>query len=151
MLQFRRKCLLHVVCFRRCCPYCAYYSIVCYRFFHYFFHHFTRLYKTQELLYLSAQDLLELKQESRNQERQWMVQKDKLLRELDSVKEQMNIDQPERSKKVVLNVSNNAVSDNTHRQQQELQVSNFFLFSEIMILRYCVFKEHLYEDHKFVS
>ena len=80
-----------------------------------------------------------------------MVQKDKLLRELDSVKEQMNIDQPERSKKVVLNVSNNAVSDNTHRQQQELQVSNFFLFSKIMILRYCVFKEHLYEDHKFVS
>lgn len=81
-----------------------------------------RLYRTQELLYLSSQDLLALHQESKTQERQWMIQKDKLLRELDSVKEQMNIDQPERSKKVVLNLSSHTVSDATQRQKQELKV-----------------------------
>ena len=50
-----------------------------------------------------------------------MSQKDKLLRELDTVKEQLNIDQPEQKKKVVLNVSNNA-GDSTQRHKQELKV-----------------------------
>jgi len=82
---------------------------------------FYRLYKTQELLYLSAEDILSLRQQARAQEREWMVQKDKLLRELDSVKERLHIDQPTQTKKVVLNVSNKD-ADASHRQQQELQV-----------------------------
>ena len=81
----------------------------------------SRLYKTQDLLYLSTEDVLSLRREARLQERQWMSQKDKLLRELDTVKEQLNIDQPEQKKKVVLNVSNNA-GDSTQRHKQELKV-----------------------------
>lgn len=88
-----------------------------------YFFFINRLYKTQDLLYLSTKDVLNLRSEARLQERQWMVQKDKLLRELDSVKEQLNIDQPEQKKKVVLNVSNNA-GDSTHRHKQELKVSS---------------------------
>lgn len=61
------------------------------------------------------------------QERQWMSQKDQLLRELDSVKEQLNIDQPDQKKKVVLNVSNNA-GDSTRRHKQELKVKVIIMF-----------------------
>ncbi|XP_067935598.1 coiled-coil domain-containing protein 77-like isoform X2 [Watersipora subatra] len=96
------------------------YSYVCQRDFDKVKTATEKLHKTQELLYLSTQDLLTLQQEAKGQERHWMVQKDKLLRELDSVKEQLNIDQPTGSKKVVLNVSDKA-GDNTRRQQHELE------------------------------
>lgn len=68
-----------------------------------------------------------------------MSQKDQLLRELDSVKEQLNIDQPDQKKKVVLNVSNNA-GDSTRRHKQELKVKVIIMF---LCLRSCVFLTHI--------
>ncbi|XP_026220565.1 coiled-coil domain-containing protein 77 isoform X2 [Anabas testudineus] len=43
-----------------------------------------RLQKTQKLLYESTRDFLQLKFDSRAHEKSWMVEKDRLLRELDS-------------------------------------------------------------------
>lgn len=61
--------------------------------------------------------------ESADAERQWMIEKDRLLRELDSVKEQLGIEEPERgSRKVLLNITNHA-QDSSQRHKKELQVS----------------------------
>lgn len=81
-----------------------------------------KLHKTQELLYMSTEDALTFHQQSKAQERQWMIQKDKLLRELDCVKEQLTVNQPESTRKVVLNVSQQA-GESTRRQKQEIEVS----------------------------
>lgn len=43
-----------------------------------------RLQKTQNLLYESTKDFLQLKFEARANEKSWMVEKDRLLRNLDS-------------------------------------------------------------------
>ncbi|NP_001171806.1 coiled-coil domain containing 77-like [Saccoglossus kowalevskii] len=50
-----------------------------------------KLHKTQDLLYDSTKDYLELKYENRANERRWMAEKDRLLQELDKAKEQLNI------------------------------------------------------------
>jgi len=50
-----------------------------------------KLHKTQDLLYESTKDFLELRYQGRANERQWMSEKDKLLRDLDQCKQQMNI------------------------------------------------------------
>jgi len=62
----------------------------------------SRLHKTQDLLYESTKDFLELRYQGRANERLWMAEKDKLLRELDECKQQINM--PQR-KDNVLNVS----------------------------------------------
>lgn len=49
-----------------------------------------RLHKTQDLLYESTKDFLELRYQGRANERQWMAEKDRLLRELDSAKDKFN-------------------------------------------------------------
>ena len=46
-----------------------------------------RLHKTQDLLYESTKDFLELRYQGRANERQWMAEKDRLLRDLDSAKD----------------------------------------------------------------
>lgn len=51
---------------------------------------FFRLHKTQDLLYESTKDFLELRYQGRANERQWMAEKDRLLRELDSAKDKGN-------------------------------------------------------------
>ena len=49
--------------------------------------------KTQTLLYESTKDFLELKYEGRRKERRWMMERDKIMQELDYIKEQMEISQ----------------------------------------------------------
>ncbi|XP_071123514.1 coiled-coil domain-containing protein 77-like [Mytilus edulis] len=49
-----------------------------------------KLHKTQDLLYESTKDFLELRYQGRANERQWMAEKDRLLRELDSAKDKGN-------------------------------------------------------------
>ncbi|XP_030835448.1 coiled-coil domain-containing protein 77-like [Strongylocentrotus purpuratus] len=46
-----------------------------------------KLHRTQQMLYDSTKDYLELKYEGRSQERVWMAEKDRLLQELDRCKE----------------------------------------------------------------
>lgn len=48
-----------------------------------------KLHKTQDLLYESTKDFLELRYQGRANERQWMAEKDKLLREMDQCKSQL--------------------------------------------------------------
>ncbi|GFN77385.1 coiled-coil domain-containing protein 77 [Plakobranchus ocellatus] len=50
-----------------------------------------KLHKTQDLLYDSTKDFLELRFEGRAMERAWMAEKDRLLREMDLIKQQANI------------------------------------------------------------
>ncbi|KAK3776770.1 hypothetical protein RRG08_058520 [Elysia crispata] len=50
-----------------------------------------KLHKTQDLLYDSTKDFLELRFEGRAMERAWMVEKDRLLREMDLIRQQANI------------------------------------------------------------
>ena len=50
-----------------------------------------RLHEIQELLYGSTKDYLELKYELRAKERQWMAEKDKLLQELDQLREELKV------------------------------------------------------------
>ena len=50
-----------------------------------------KLQSTQELLYESTKDYLELKYELRAKERSWMKEKDKLLQQLDHYKQQLDI------------------------------------------------------------
>ena len=47
------------------------------------------MHKTQDLLYESTKDFLELRYQGRANERQWMAEKDKLLREMDQCKSQL--------------------------------------------------------------
>lgn len=53
------------------------------------FAHLFRLQRTQNLLYESTRDFLQLKFESRAHEKSWMVEKDRLLREMDSCQERL--------------------------------------------------------------
>lgn len=48
-----------------------------------------KLHKTQDLLYESTKDFLELRYQGRANERQWMAEKDKLLRDMDQCKSQL--------------------------------------------------------------
>jgi len=48
-----------------------------------------RLHKTQELLYDSTRDFLALRFEHRDNEKRWMVEKDRLLQELDACHQQL--------------------------------------------------------------
>ena len=50
-----------------------------------------QLHMTQNLLYDSTKDYLDLKYEFRARERQWMTEKDQLLRQLDHFREQLDV------------------------------------------------------------
>ena len=50
-----------------------------------------KLHNTQELLYESTKDYLDLKYELRAKERSWMKEKDKLLQQLDQYKQQLDV------------------------------------------------------------
>ena len=56
-----------------------------------------RLHKTQELLYDSTRDFLTLRYEHRDNEKQWMIEKDRILQQLDACHEQLNIDRQRRN------------------------------------------------------
>lgn len=78
---------------------------------------FHRLHKTQDLLYDSTKDFLQLRYEGRGNERQWMGEKDKLLRELDTCRQQLNI-----SPDKVLDVSDRGL-ESQMRKSEEVQVT----------------------------
>jgi len=72
-----------------------------------------KLHKTQDLLYDSTKDFLELRYEHRGHERNWMAEKDRLLRELDLCKQQMDV-----SKDHILDVSDEAVESKVKREEE---------------------------------
>ena len=76
-----------------------------------------RLHKTQDLLYDSTKDFLELRFEHRAHEKKWMAEKDRLLRELDVCKHQMNVT----NENNLLNVSVSTGAGRI-RQDEEIQV-----------------------------
>ncbi|XP_053574802.1 coiled-coil domain-containing protein 77 [Bombina bombina] len=60
-----------------------------------------KLHKTQNLLYESTRDFLQLKYEGRNNEKSWMADKDRLLRELDRCRDQLSQScDPERERRL---------------------------------------------------
>ncbi|XP_038048164.1 coiled-coil domain-containing protein 77-like [Patiria miniata] len=75
-----------------------------------------KLHRTQQMLYDSTKDYLELKYEGRSQERVWMAEKDRLLQELDRCKEQLDV-----SKDDVLVISDHALEE---RQTQNLEIED---------------------------
>ncbi|XP_022082623.1 coiled-coil domain-containing protein 77-like isoform X2 [Acanthaster planci] len=75
-----------------------------------------KLHRTQQMLYDSTKDYLELKYEGRSQERGWMAEKDQLLQELDHCKEQLDV-----SKDDVLVISDHALEE---RQTQSLEIES---------------------------
>lgn len=60
---------------------------------------FYRLHKTQNLLYESTRDFLQLKFDARANEKAWMAEKDSLLRKLDKDLNQLISKEPGREKK----------------------------------------------------
>ena len=50
-----------------------------------------QLHLTQNMLYDSTKDYLDLKYEFKAEERRWMVEKDNLLRQLDYIREQVDV------------------------------------------------------------
>lgn len=74
---------------------------------------YSRLHKTQDLLYESTKDFLELRYQGRAHERQWMAEKDRLLREMDGFKQQLNI-----SKESVLNVTDGTYEGRAHHIEE---------------------------------
>jgi hypothetical protein len=63
------------------------------------------LHKTQELLYDSTRDFLTLRYEHRENEKRWMVEKDRLLQELDACHQEMSRDRQRCNVPEVLNLS----------------------------------------------
>lgn len=77
-----------------------------------------RLHKTQDLLYDSTRDYLQLRQDHRDNEKVWMGEKDRLLRDLDACKEKLHL--PPTTD--VLNVTTEAL-DGPLRRSEEVEVS----------------------------
>ncbi|XP_071809909.1 coiled-coil domain-containing protein 77-like [Asterias amurensis] len=75
-----------------------------------------KLHRTQQMLYDSTKDYLELKYEGRSHERGWMAEKDHLLQELDHCKEQLNV-----SKDDVLVISDHVVEQH---QTQNMEIES---------------------------
>ena len=55
------------------------------------------LHKTQTLLYESTKDFLELKYDGRRKERRWTMERDKIMQELDFLKEQLEVGKADES------------------------------------------------------
>ena len=50
-----------------------------------------KLHKTQDLLYQSTKDFLELKYDLRARERQWMIDRDRLVQEIEHLRQQLDV------------------------------------------------------------
>nr|CAB3228703.1 coiled-coil domain-containing protein 77 [Phallusia mammillata] len=87
-----------------------------------------RLKDTQNLLHESTQDILQLKQEHRRQEKGWMAEKDALLQEMDVLREQVDsIHRQSDSKHPTVTAAQLAsacVTDYEARQQLEAEIGN---------------------------
>lgn len=84
--------------------------------------HTFRLHKTQDLLYDSTRDFLEQRYQGRADEREWMAEKDKLLRQLDACKQQLTTNTSTHQKR--LNIST-FVEDVKAATAEELKVTSF--------------------------
>ncbi|XP_062858856.1 coiled-coil domain-containing protein 77 [Trichomycterus rosablanca] len=81
-----------------------------------------KLQRTQNLLYESTRDFLQLKFESRTHEKSWMVEKDRLLRDLDSCQERLREphsfpERPGASTAPLILTQPTPDSSQTHREQ----------------------------------
>jgi len=65
-----------------------------------------KLKNTQNLLYESTKDFLELKYETRLKERKWMNERDKIMQEMDYLKDQIDIRKHEYDLQVFMSVYN---------------------------------------------
>lgn len=100
-----------------------------------------RLEKTQQLLYMSLEDVLSMTSDCKREERHSMIEKDKLLRELDLVRELLRpeefVQPPDASGRVAkLRSLNNVSADNTlSRQNDQLQVRSYT--NDVYNIKYC--------------
>ncbi|XP_077066161.1 coiled-coil domain-containing protein 77 isoform X1 [Siphateles boraxobius] len=79
-----------------------------------------KLQRTQNLLYESTRDFLQLKFSSRAQEKSWMTEKDRLLRELDSCQERVREDHSFHEQRPSADprlITHNHDSSHTHRDE----------------------------------
>lgn len=81
-----------------------------------------KLHKTQDLLYDSTRDYLQLRQDHRDNEKVWMGEKDRLLRDLDACKEKLHLP----STTDVLNVTTEAL-DGPLRRSEEVEALTYEL------------------------
>ncbi|XP_076810464.1 coiled-coil domain-containing protein 77-like [Clavelina lepadiformis] len=86
-----------------------------------------RLRDTQNLLYESTQDILSLKQVHRNEEKRWMAEKDKLLQDMDVLRDQADLaqrrsDDPKRPQLSAFSIAQACVTDYESRQQLEAEI-----------------------------
>jgi len=91
-----------------------------------------RLHKTQELLYDSTRDFLSLRFEHRENEKRWMVEKDRLLQELDACHQQIEHGQQRQPTPNVLDVSklHDELLTGPLARQEEFKVDVNFLECE---------------------
>ena len=97
-----------------------------------------RLHKTQELLYDSTRDFLSLRFDHRENEKQWMIEKDRLLHELDACHQRLQLDRQPTPNVNVLDVSklHDDFLGGPVVQQEDLKVS-------LMCLYECHFFQHI--------
>lgn len=82
-----------------------------------------KLHKTQDLLYDSTKDFLELRYEHRAHEKSWMSEKDRLLRELDVCRQQLHVS---RTDDDVINVSSDTLGQR-QRLDEEVKALQYQL------------------------
>lgn len=84
-----------------------------------------KLNKTQKLLYESTRDFLQLKFEGRANEKSWMAEKDRLLRQLDRCRDQLAVaDNPEREREHELEIMRLSQADRTVRTSHSEEVKS---------------------------
>ena len=99
--------------------------------FDFFFLLLFRLHKTQDLLYASTQDSLGLRYDHRKVEQEMMTDRDRLLRELDQARTQLNTGLPGRPKRnVILDVQDDMMETQA-RREEEIKV-RYFLYESIL-------------------
>ena len=81
-----------------------------------------RLHKTQELLYDSTRDFLTLRFEHRENEKCWMVEKDRLLQELDACHQHVQLDRPPTSNVLDVSKLHDDLLGGPLARQEEFQV-----------------------------
>ncbi|CAH2276392.1 coiled-coil domain-containing 77 isoform X1 [Pelobates cultripes] len=84
-----------------------------------------KLNKTQKLLYESTRDFLQLKFEGRANEKSWMAEKDRLLRDLDRCRDQLTVaENPEREKEHELEVLRLSQAERAARTSRSEEVKS---------------------------
>jgi len=95
---------------------------------------FTRLHKTQELLYDSTRDFLTLRFEHRENEKRWMLEKDRLLQELDACHEQVQRDRQPTPNILDISKLHNDILCSPVAQHEEFKVDLLTVLSYIELL-----------------